>query len=48
MIVDKFGIAAASVLELLAIYIFDEDLLPLMSYREWVQRCKRQGVMVHG
>ena len=48
MIVSDLGMEIASMLELLAIYIFDDDLLNLMSFREWVQRCKVQGVLVHG
>lgn len=48
MIVDHDGIVAASMLELLAIYIYDLDLYKLMPFEEWVIRCKVQGVKVNG
>lgn len=48
MVTDKFGIVAASKMELLAIYIFDNDLFRLMPFGEWEIRCKVQGVLVNG
>lgn len=48
MKVDFDGIVAASMLELLAIYIYDSDLYKLMTFDEWVIRCKVQGVKVNG
>ena len=48
MITDKFGIAAASKMELLAIYIFDNDLFNLMPFAKWVYWCEVQGVNVYG
>ncbi len=47
MLTDNFGIVSASKTELLAIYVFDDDLFPIMPYGEWVYRCKAQGVKVH-
>ena len=46
MVVDKFGIAAASTMELLAIYIFDSDLFNLMPFGRWVYWLEVQGVTV--
>lgn len=48
MITDKFGIVAASKLELLAIYIFDNDLFRLMPFGKWVYWLETQGVKVSG
>lgn len=46
MVADKFGIVAASKMELLAIYIFDDNLFDLMPFGEWEIRCKLQGIKV--
>ena len=46
MKINSEGIASASRTELLAIWIYDNDLMGLMSYGEWVIRCKTQGVQV--
>lgn len=46
MITDKFGIVTASKLELLAIYIFDNDLFRLMPFGKWVYWLETQGVKV--
>ena len=48
MKINKDGIAEASILELLAFYIYDNDLFKLMSFEEWIIRCKAQGVKVSG
>ena len=46
MIIDKEGIVSASKNELLAIWLIDDDLFNLLSYGEWVIRCKTPGVNV--
>jgi hypothetical protein len=46
--INENGIATASQLELLAIYIYDEDISELMGFDEWLCRCKALGVKVIG
>lgn len=46
MVINENGIVSASKLEMLAIWIIDDDLFKLLPYGEWVMRCKVQGVNV--
>lgn len=46
MITNEHGIVAASKMELLAIWLYDNDLFRLLPYGEWVLRCKALGVTV--
>ena len=48
MRINNQGLTEASILELLAFYIYDNDLFKLMSFGEWIIRCKAQGVRVSG
>lgn len=48
MKINKGGIAEASRMEMLAIYIYDEHLFKLMAFGEFVIRCRNLGVKVHG
>lgn len=47
MIIDGNGIVAASKMELLAIWLYDNDLFRLFHYGEFVIRCRIQGVKVN-
>lgn len=46
MITNKHGIVSASRDELLAIWIFDDDLFRLFAYAEWLIWCRITGVKV--
>ena len=48
MVINEHGIVAASKNELLAFWIIDNDLFRLFPFREFLIRCKVQGVKVHG
>lgn len=48
MIINNDGIAAASKAELLAIWLYDNDLFKLLFFSEWLCGCKVQGVNVRG
>ena len=48
MITNENGIASASMAELLAIWLFDNDLFRLMPFGKWVYWCRFQGVTVNG
>lgn len=48
MITDENGIASASMAELLAIWLFDNDLFRLMPFGKWVYWIRNQGVNVYG
>lgn len=48
MITNKHGIVAASNDELLAIWLFDNDLFRLFVFADWVKWCRITGVKVHG
>lgn len=48
MIIDGNGIVAASKMELLAIWLYDNDLFRLMPFGKWVYWMKVQGVKVYG
>lgn len=48
MITDEYGIVAATKTELLAIYIFDNDLFNIMAFGNWVYWLMFQGVKVNG
>ena len=48
MTINSEGIAAASKAELLAIWLYDNDLFRTMFFGEWLYRCKVLGVSVNG
>jgi len=48
MIFDSGGILAVSKTELLAIWLYDNDLFRLMPFGKWVYGCMMQGVKVYG
>ena len=48
MTINEGGIASASKTELLAMWLYDNDLFRLFPYGEFVVRCAAQGVRVHG
>lgn len=48
MTINSEGIAAASKAELLAIWLYDNDLFRTMFFGEWLYRCKVLGVTVNG
>jgi hypothetical protein len=48
MIFDNNGILSASKTELLAMWLYDNDLFRLMPFGKWVYWMKYQGVKVHG
>lgn len=48
MTTNNRGLVSASRDELLAIWIFDDDLFRLFAYAEWLMWCKIGGVKVIG
>ena len=46
MRINQDGIVSAAKDELLAIWIFDDDLFRLFAYDEWLLWCKIAGVKV--
>ena len=48
MTIKNSGLVSASKDELLAIWLFDDDLFRLFAYAEWLMWCKIVGVKVHG
>lgn len=48
MTINEHGILAASRDELMAFWIIDNDLFRLVSFWEFLIRCKQQGVKVYG
>ena len=46
MITNNRGIVSASREELLAIWLFDDDLFRLFDFSRWVMWCKISGVKV--
>lgn len=48
MAINEHGIVSASKFELLAIWLFDDDLFRLIPFGEWFMRCIGQGVKVNG
>ena len=48
MITNKHGIVSASRDELMAIWVFDDDLFRLFDFIRWVMCCKIAGVKVNG
>ena len=48
MITNKHGIVSASRDELIAIWLFDDDLFRLFEYAEWLMWCKIVGMTVNG
>ena len=48
MRINQDGLVSASLDELLAIWIFDDDLFRLFDFSRWVMWCKIVGVTVNG
>lgn len=48
MKINKRGIESASRDEMLAIWLFDDDLFRLMVFAEWVKWARIVGVKVNG
>lgn len=48
MTTNNHGLVSASRDELMAIWLFDDDLFRLFAYAEWLMWCKITGVKVHG
>ena len=48
MMTNNSGLASASKDELMAIWLFDDDLFRLFAYAEWLLWCKITGVTVNG
>lgn len=48
MITNNRGLVSASRDELLAIWLFDDDLFRLFDFIRWVMWCKITGVKVNG
>ena len=48
MMINNSGIVSASMDELMAIWLFDDDLFRLFAYAEWLMWCKIGGVKVIG
>ena len=46
MTTNNRGIVSASKDELLAIWLFDDDLFRLFAYAEWLMWCRITGVTV--
>ena len=46
MITNNRGLVSASNDELLAIWLFDDDLFRLFDFSRWVMWCKITGVIV--
>ena len=48
MITNKHGIVSASKDELMAIWLFDDDLFRMFDFSRWVMWCRITGVIVNG
>ena len=48
MTINNSGLVSASRNELMAIWLFDEDLFRLFDFRRWVMWCKIAGMQVNG
>ena len=48
MRINQDGLVSASRDELMAIWLFDDDLFRLFAYAEWLMWCKIGGVKVIG
>ena len=48
MTTNKHGIVSASRDELMAIWVFDDDLFRLFAYAEWLLWARIVGVTVNG
>ena len=48
MMLNNSGLVSASRDELLAIWLFDDDLFKLFDFSEWLLWCKIVGVKVNG
>ena len=48
MRINQDGLVSASKDELMAIWLFDDDLFRLFAYAEWLMWCKIAGVKVNG
>ena len=48
MTTNNRGLVSASKDELMAIWLFDDDLFQLFDFSRWVMWCKIAGVKVNG
>ena len=48
MTTNKYGIVSATRDELMAIWVFDDDLFKIFAYAEWLMWCRITGVKVNG
>lgn len=48
MMIKNSCLASASMDELMAIWVFDDDLFRLFDFSRWVMWCKITGVTVNG
>ena len=48
MMTNNSGLASASRDELMAIWLFDDDLFRLFDFSMWVMWCRITGVIVNG
>ena len=48
MTTNNSGLVSASRDELMAIWLFDDDIFQLFAFSEWLLWCKIAGVIVNG
>ena len=48
MMINNSGLVSASKDELMAIWLFDDDIFQLFAFPEWLPWCKIAGVIVNG
>lgn len=48
MMTNNSGLVSASKDELMAIWLFDDDLFRLFDFSRWVMWCRIMGVTVNG
>ena len=48
MMTNNYGLVSASQDELLAIWLFDDDLFRLFDFSRWGMWCRITGVQVNG
>ena len=48
MMINNSGLVSASMDELMAIWLFDDDLFQLFDFSRWVMWCRITGVKVNG
>ena len=48
MMTNNSGLVSASKDELMAIWLFDDDIFQLFAFHEWLLWCKIAGVIVNG